>query len=445
MRRIMIRAGIGVLVVGIVASLAVWQSPRAQIKMHALFDSWIEKLNAFGASSTASHEPPAPDKVTEVEQTTRDDGWCHYVGTKAPKDCPPSLPDVLLVSKEIASRIGLETARAEARTISSAVSGNAEITYATHNTAEIRPRVSGRIAKVYSDEGDRVKKGQLLLEVDSAQVGTSKAHYLSLLPIVDLARLDAARAANLRRTGAASEKEELTTRAEVNRVEAELLNARQMLLNLGQTDADLAGLSKTRDTSSLLKILAPQDGTLVERHAVQGEAVEANTQLFILTDLAHVWCWIDIYESDVVKVKHGQDVRFTIAGTDGPLFSGFVELVGFAVSPVTRTIRVRAELENQDGRLLANQFGRARIRVGAERNTVVVPRDAIQSENGQEFAFLPQSDGMRFITQRVVTQPSDDSKLVEVSWGLKPGDVVVTTGSFLLKTEVFKSSLATEE
>jgi cobalt-zinc-cadmium efflux system membrane fusion protein len=101
---------------------------------------------------------------------------------------------------------------------------------------------------------------------------------------------------------------------------------------------------------------------------------------------------------------------------------------------------VRAELPNPDGRLRANQFGRATIRVGALHDALVVPRSAVQNADGVDLVFLAQADG-RFRPQRVLTRPSEADGLLEVSWGLKPGQRVVTTRSYTLKAELFRDRL----
>lgn len=400
-------------------------------------------------TSPQASTPEAPD-TTALEDDAPDDGWCAHVGKGARAGCKPSLPTVRLARAEIAAKIGLETATAEARQVAPTVVGNAEISFVSHDYAHITSRVVGRIVEVPTDEGRTVKKGDVLVVVDSAEVGTAKAQYLSVLPVVDLARRDFNRAANLRATGAVSEKEVLTSQAALTKAEADLLNARQKLLNMGFSDADIARIARTKDTSNFLKIEAPMSGRLVERHAVIGEAVAPPSgavttgqmaALFEIADLRVLWAWIDVGETDVARVEIGQKVRFTISGTDHPVFSGVVDLVSFSVNPATRTVRVRADLKNIDERLRANQYGRAEIQVGPERTAVIVPREAVQTDGAVEFVFLPLPDGRRFRTQRVETRPSDRADQVEIAFGVKPDESVVTAGSFLLKTELFKSSL----
>jgi cobalt-zinc-cadmium efflux system membrane fusion protein len=155
-----------------------------------------------------------------------------------------------------------------------------------------------------------------------------------------------------------------------------------------------------------------------------------------------MWLWIDVYESDIASVAVGQPVTFTISGTETPVFSGRVTSVGTEVNPTTRTTRVRAELENPDGRLRANQFGRASIQVEPEHEALVVPVAAVQDDGRSERVFVPLADGVSFRPQAVVTRPMDRPDLVEVVRGLDPGQRVVTTGAFLLQSELHKEAIA---
>ncbi len=417
----------------------------------ALLPSWARAPFEKSEASADDSSTETPD-VSSLEDAP-DDGYCAHAGKTSAEGCKPSLPTVRLDSKETAAEIGLRVAAAESREVGPTVSGNAEITYASHDYAHVTSRVNGRVSAVPADEGQIVTAGQVLVVVDSAEVGTAKAQYLSLVPVAQLARDNYDRFAKLEASGAEAKRTVIAAKSDLNRVEADLMKARQQLLNLGYTDKRIAEIEKTRDTSNFIEVLAPMDGTLVERHAIIGEAVgppsglvttQQMNSLFEITDLHHLWCWVDVYEADVPSVRVGQPMRFTISGTESPVFSGHVELIGFAVNPATRTVRVRAEVENIDGRLRANQFGRGVIQVGPKRKAVVVPREAVQNDGAEQFVFLPRDDGLRFRTQRVTTRKIDIPGLVEISWGLEPGSSVVTTGSFLLKSELFKASLGGE-
>jgi multidrug efflux pump subunit AcrA (membrane-fusion protein) len=133
----------------------------------------------------------------------------------------------------------------------------------------------------------------------------------------------------------------------LNQAQASVMDAEQKLRNLGFGDSELLEILKTKDTRNLLSVVAPITGTVVLRHAVRGEAVQATVQLFAVADTSKMWLWIDVYEADIQKLKPGQAVSFAISGTspdEGFTTIGRVTWVGTEVSEQTRTTRVRAEL-----------------------------------------------------------------------------------------------------
>ncbi len=108
-----------------------------------------------------------------------------------------------------------------------------------------------------------------------------------------------------------------------------------------------------------------------------------------------MWLWIDVYEKDVAQVRAGQPVSFTVSGTNSAseeaTFTGRITWVGTEVDHTTRTTKVRAELPNPDGRLRANQFGRATIQIGDRHKAVTVAKSAVQRYENADLVFLPQT------------------------------------------------------
>jgi membrane fusion protein, heavy metal efflux system len=411
--------------------------------------SWVPAMMR-DETRPSIESPGTPETRPTALAELIDDGWCsaphqHPVsdptaegGKNGAERCRRLLPIVRLSSPQIAGRIGLETGTTVRRRHAHRLAGNAEIDFAAHNYAEVRPRVTGWIREVRVDEGQKVRKGDVLVVIDSAEVGSAKAHYLTALPAVELNRINDDAARELIANKIVSPKRGVETQAAWNQAKANLLNARQKLLNLGLTDADLTRIAEKGETSSLLEVVAPMDGALVERFAVVGVAVEPTAQLFVEADISIMWAWIDVYETEIDLVAPGQEVSLTIAGTEAPVFKGQVELIGASVNPSTRTVRVRAEFHNPDGRLRAKQFGRAEIRIGAEHEAVIVPRSAVQNDGQADLVFLLQGDG-GYRPQRIKARPAESPDVLEVEWGLSADQRVVTTGAFLLKSELLKS------
>lgn len=399
-------------------------------------------------------------KATSASAALPDDGWCathgkpealcaeckldprsHDAAPAGAKVCRQPLPTVRIASAKLAGQVGIQTAQVTEESHSHKLIANAETAYDANRYADITPRVTGFLREVRADLGKIVKQGEILAVVDSAEVSGAKAQYITAQAAVGLAQVAYGRTKSLAQTGAIAAKSELESLTALNQAKAASLDAEQKLRNFGFDDDHLARFVKESDTKSLLNIVAPLDGVVVVRHAVKGEPVQATTQIFSVTDTSVLWLWIDVYESDIAAVKVGQKVTLRISGIEAVTFSGTVNWIGTEVNQQTRTTRIRAELANPDGKLRANQFGQAEIQVGDEHKAVVVPKAAVQRKDDVDVVFLPEQEGGVYRPQRVVTKPTDRSDVLEVAWGLKPGQRVVTKGAFLLKTEIMKGAI----
>lgn len=365
-------------------------------------------------------------------------------GSTVPDCCEP-LPIVRLARPSLAGEIGLETAPVVEERHAHHVEALAETAYNGNRHAEIFPRVTGYLESIEADLGDKVEAGDVLAVVDSAEVSSAKTRYLSARATLDLASIDFERTESLYKQKAVASQRALEARTALNQAEAELLETSQTLRNLGFDERDLKRIEGERDTSSRLEILAPIDGVVVFRHAVQGEAVQPTTKLFGIADTEAMWLWIDLYEPDVPLIELGQTVTFqpstsarALAEAEG--FQGRITWVGSEVDERTRTTKVRAVLESTGGRLRANLFGQAKIQVEPEHDAVMIPKAALQRHEGADLVFLPIAPG-RYRPQRVQIRPTDRPETVEVTWGLEPGDEVVTEGGFLLKTEILRGAI----
>jgi cobalt-zinc-cadmium efflux system membrane fusion protein len=376
------------------------------------------------------------------------DGYCAANGEPVGPDGKPKycklLPLVRLATADLSRDIGLRTAQAAEIEHTHELVANAETAYDANRYAEISPRVAGFLREARVDLGHMLKAGAVIAVVDSPEVSTAKTQYLSAHAAFGLAEDTYKRIKALTASNAVALKEEIATRTAMNQAQTSLWNAEQRLRNFRFDDAALALILKTGDAKPILDITTPIDGTVVFRHAVLGETEEPTTKLYAVADISKMWLWIDVYEKDIAQVRAGQPVRFTVSATgsasEEAAFTGRVTWVGTEVDHTTRTTKVRAELPNPNGKLRANQFGKATIQIGDWHKAVTVAKAAVQRYENADLVFLAQA-GNVFRPQRIRTQPSGRADTLEVTWGLKAGQEVVTTGAFLLKTEIMKGSI----
>ena len=356
------------------------------------------------------------------------------------KSCRRPLPVVRLASAKLAGRVGIATAPASLERHTHRLACTAEVAYDGNRYAEARPRVAGILREVRADIGQHVRRGDVLAVVDASEVGSAKSSYLMHLNDVEAATIDADRAGSLARQKIVSPTKEAEAVTALKRARAGLQDAEQRLRNLGLSDADLSKVVGALEASGTLAVVAPMDGEVVLRRAVVGESVDATGVIFAVADTSRMWAWFDVYQGDLARVKPGLRVAFSIPRSGIAEQSGTVTWVNSGINPRTRTARMRAEMPNPDGLLRDHQFGRVEVLLGDEHDAVLVPDSAVQSKDGVDIVFLPQGDAS-YRPQRVTTRRTGTGEAVEVTWGLKRGQRVVTTGAFLLKTEIMKGSI----
>jgi cobalt-zinc-cadmium efflux system membrane fusion protein len=357
------------------------------------------------------------------------------------------LPLVRLSGPQTARKAGIAVELVQTAAVPSVIMANGEVSYDQTRLARVRPRVSGIAAELRGNVGDAVRQGDVLAVIDSAELGDAKADYLAAVPMVELWTQALARNRGLGERGIVAEKQILEAETELRRVKAEALKARQRLRNLGLSGEQIARLAEEdEDERNRLEITAPLSGTVVRRGAVSGEAVEPTTELFTIADVSRVWMHLDVYEKDLRRIRIGQPVIFRVPGMPAAEFTGAVTWIDTEVNDQARTIRVRAEVANPDGLLRANMFGKGEIQTGDADSSLVVPRDAVQWEGSSFVVFVQKTtDGQQTSADyepRRVLLGREGNGLAELAWAdLQPGALVVTTGSFLLKTEIQKGAI----
>ncbi len=302
--------------------------------------------------------------------------------------------------------------------------------------AHVVPRLSGIVREVYVTLGDHVEAGQLMAVLESRELAELKANYLDALARLELAQATYEREARLYREKVSSEQEFLEARQALAEAQIALRSAAQKLLALGFSRRYIEALPDQPD--SLLRIYelrAPIRGTVVAKHIVQGEAVEAFTTVFTVADLSTVWVDLSIYQQDLARIREGQ--RVTILGLNHQE-EGIISYVQPLVEEDRRTGLARVVLPNPHGLWKPGLFVTGQIMIGRQRYEVVVPRGAIQTMDDHPIVFVPTPEG--FVPRRVQIAAETDS-LIALADGLAPGEPYVVQGAFTLKAELEKEEI----
>lgn len=375
-----------------------------------------------------------------------------------PATCQTHALRVQFASAESVRKAGVQLDSVVERPMQRVISANAETQYDRTRYAQVASRLPGVVWRVDKELGQGVHKGDVLALVDAAEVGRMKAELLTATAQRELRRQTIRRIEKLLPQKISTEADLQEAQAALREAEIRVFNARQALINVGlsaPTDAEgvpderevqLLGLPEEvrgslepgASSANLVPLFAPLDGIVVQREVAAGEVIEASKPLFAIADTRKVWLLIDVPQTQIGRVAIGQSVRFQPERSDGAAF-GKITWSSTAVDDQTRTIKVRAELDNADGHLLANTFGRAHITVRESPNAIAVPNEAIQWEGCCHIVFVRLTDDI--FQTRKVRLGSRDSHYTEVFAGLLPGEVVAAAGSHVLKSEILKSNL----
>jgi cobalt-zinc-cadmium efflux system membrane fusion protein len=291
---------------------------------------------------------------------------------------------------------------------------------------------SGPVTKLLVAPGDRVKKGDALAEVASADFSTAVETYRKALATAKNNRSIANIDKDLVQHKGVSEKEALQAETDAVGAESDRDAARQALLSL---DVDPKAIKDIEDGKPVARvegiIRAPIAGTVAERLITPGQLLQAgSTACFTLADLSRMWVMTQVFGADLASVKVGDSADID-AGNDDKL-PGKVDNIAALVDPSTRAVGVRVVAENSRGLLRKQMYVRVLIHAQEESSGVLVPTSAIlRDDENLPFVYLAQADG-GFARQRIALGNRVENRY-EISEGLKSGDQVMTDGGIFVQ------------
>jgi Cu(I)/Ag(I) efflux system membrane fusion protein len=229
------------------------------------------------------------------------------------------------------------------------------------------------------------------------------------------------------------ERDEATSSSSPRDPRARVVGARRRLDNLQVPAEIIEEIKKSRRVPNAITWVAPQDGIVTERNAVDGQAFKAGEVLFRLADHSVVWVMADIAEADISAARPGQSVTVRAKAYPGREFKGQVAVVYPHLVKETRTARVRIVLPNPDVALLPDMYADVEIATGSDQAVVAVPKSSVIDSGSRQVVIVDLGDG-RF-EPRYVKLGRRGAEYVEVLDGIHDGDSVVVDGNFLIDAE----------
>lgn len=332
------------------------------------------------------------------------------------------------------SRIRLEAVGSEMVPLGS-VSAPGKVEANANRLSHVVLPVTGRVTSVLVKIGDFVKQGQPVLTIESSDVDGAVSSFQQAQAAVTQsksalakAQMDLDREQDLFEHGAVPQKEVLNAKAVTVQAQA-AVEQMQAALEQARRKLEILGVG-AGSFGQRLTIHAPISGKVLEMSVVNGEfRNDLSDPLMTIADLSSVWVTSDVPETAIRLVKTGEPLTIELSAYPGETFRGRVTLIGDTVDAQTRTVKVRAELVNPEGRLKPEMFGNIQLAAQTEARPTV-PTAAVMATDGRTLVWKETRKG---VFQKVaVTTGAQVGDRVAILSGLAPSDRVVVDGVMLL-------------
>jgi membrane fusion protein, heavy metal efflux system len=357
-------------------------------------------------------------------------------GNSSSSSSSQPLPDVIVtLSPEATKRAGIElvpVTRAAARSSAVRIPGTVEAN--AYKQVVVTPLVSGRVTRVLVELGDRVRRGQTLLQVFSPELADAQTKYLSAKAELEAHEQELARTTKLVAIGAASQQEMERLHAEHSAKLAGVQSLRSRLVLLGLPASAIDALSPGKEIEATTDVPAPIEGIITERAANVGLNVDTATKVFTVVDLSSVWVVGALYERDFSRVRVGSEASVTTKADPSLARPGRVSYIDPQVTADTRTARVRVEVPNPRQELRLGMYADVDVAL-ANRQALMIPRVAVQSVNDRQVVYVANPAAPGKFIEREVHLGDASGEDVEVVSGVQHGDQVVSKGSFFVRAE----------
>ncbi len=318
------------------------------------------------------------------------------------------------ISPVDAKRLGLTFGTVETKRFIKEIRTSARI--AADETRQIRvtSRIEGWVEKLYVNvTGQPVKKGTPLLSIYSPELVAAQQELLTAVTMV--------------REFKGSDFENLSRQGQ------NILDATRQRLKLWEiTDKQIEQIEKSGQVQKSLTLYAPASGFVSEKTVLPGQKIMAGESLMVITDLSHVWGLADIYEADLPFVKIGTSLDITLPSQPGKTYSGKILFLEPGLNAMTRTLKARIDIVNNDLNLKPEMYADARLKIDLGEK-LTVTESAVMRSGERDYVFAVSKEGLLQPVEIKIGARSGD--FFEMISGLYEGDKVVTSANFLVDSE----------
>jgi cobalt-zinc-cadmium efflux system membrane fusion protein len=312
---------------------------------------------------------------------------------------------------------------------------------------EVASAGKGRVIRIEKMLGEKVKAGDILAVVHSAELGQAKAEYLETQARLELAQATYTREKGLYEKQIASQADYLKAQSELRSAEA-CLAADEKKLNLfGMDTEQIAAIDNEKENGHFAQLVlrATADGTVIEQNITVGKLIDTTDSLYTVADLSNLWVWCDLYEKDLAQMHKllvaDTPVKATlrVVAFEDTRFEGIVDLITSKLDTETRTVQMRLQVANTDRMLKPGMFADVSISTGETTLALAVPKTAIMTDEGLTFLFRHLKDD--FWVRRDVLTGKENNGYIQIVSGLEENAKVVTKGAFMFKSDVLREKM----
>lgn len=364
-----------------------------------------QSQNSAAHQGHSSSAPPAQQKETDV------------------KDSPANAETPTIeIPADKHQLIGLKTVEVSIKPLQKVIRTVGRVEYDERRQATVNTKFEGWIEKLHVDyTGRYVKKGEPLAEIYSPELVATQQEFLNLLKWTKQSRGQRTESRENEYSPMLSQDAEAITEA-----------AKQRLRLWDISEEQIKKIEETGKPIRTLTIYSPVSGYVVQKMALQGMRVMPGEKLFDIADLSSVWVVSDIYANELSLIKTGQTAKISLSYFPGKEFSSTIDYIYPGISGETRTAKVRFTIANPGGQLKPQMFTNVEIKVDMGKR-LAIPDDAIIDTGTRQIVYVDKGEG--YFEPREVMLGLRAEGFSEVTMGLKAGEKVVSSATFLIDSE----------
>ncbi len=355
--------------------------------------------------------------------------------TQEPNSSSPATSPKSVSPAESATQAGsqIETAVVDFKPVQPELVLVGKVAYGEDRYSKISSPLQGRVVEVRARLGDHVEAGATLLVIDSSDITAAYSEFVKEASELEYSTRAQELAKELHATKALALKDLKQAENDLIKARAEFRRAKERLLSLRIPASELEKPLAQQRITSRFEMKSPLTGTVVERAVTPGQSVGSDVSqvLFTVADLDRLQVVADVYERDLALVKVSQVGRINVEAYPGKDFASVVASIGDVVDPNTRTIKVRAWVDNVEQQLKPEMFARLKLDIGDASPFLTIPKEAVVEIDGKHFVYVV--DAPNHYLKREVTVSNVSSDQVRILQGLAASERIVTKGAVLIK------------